>query len=227
MTSSLRLADSSLTIEPGRGVYDARRAAALAGIPLRTLNDWAQKGFFSPSISPRPRVRLWSWSDLVALRAIDWLRRTKRLPDVPTVPFRSIRHALQELEKDGLSRDAIRTLAISPRGELFLASGRDVAVRATPDRQTASPEILHLVAPYPYGAGGPDLLEPRPLLRIIPGKLHGEPHVLDTRIPSAALFSLHRSGYSDEQVLEMYPDVSRQALREAIDLEQTLHTSAV
>jgi hypothetical protein len=109
MTASLRLDDPSLTIEPGRGVYDARRAAALAGIPLRTLNHWAQQGFFLPSVPPHLRVRLWSWSDLVALRAIDWLRRTRGLPDVPTVPFRNIRHALRELEKEGLSRDAIHT----------------------------------------------------------------------------------------------------------------------
>lgn len=224
MTVPLRLDDPSVTIEPGRGVYDARRAAALAGIPLRTLNDWAKRGFYRPSISPRPRVRLWSWSDLIALRAIDWLRRTKHLSDFPTVPFGNIRQALHELEKDGLSRDAMRTLAISPRGELFMRSDGGVTARATPDRQVASADMLSLVAPY--GAGGPDLLEPRSLLRIIPGKLHGEPHVLDTRIPSAALYALHESGYTDPQILEMYPDISPEALHQAIDLEQSLQMSA-
>ena len=34
-------------------------------------------GFFRPSISPDPDDYLWSWSDLLALRAIDWLRRKK------------------------------------------------------------------------------------------------------------------------------------------------------
>lgn len=164
MTVPLRLDDPSVTIEPGRGVYDARRAAALAGILLRTLNDWAKKGFYRPSVSPHPRIRRWSWSDLVALRAIDWLRRTRNLSDVPTVPFRNIRQALHELEKDGLSRDAMWALAVSPRGELFMRPDASLAVRATPDRQVASADILPLVAPY--GAGGPDLLEPRPLLRM-------------------------------------------------------------
>jgi uncharacterized protein (DUF433 family)/DNA-binding transcriptional MerR regulator len=220
MTVPLHRDDPSVTIEPGRGVYDTRRAAALAGVPLRTLNDWARNGVYRPSISPHPRGRLWSWFDLIALRAIDWIRRTGSAPDVPTVPFRSIRQTLQQLDKEGLSRDAAHALAVSPRGEFFTMSDHRLAVRATPDRQIASPDILPLVAPY--GARGPDLLEPRPLLRIIPGKLHGEPHVLNTRIPSAALYSLHRSGYTDAQILEMYPDVSAEALRQAVDLEESL-----
>src|SRR5688572_30799038 len=59
-------------------------------------------------------------------------------------------------------------------------------VRPLPERaltdKLASETCFTLVSPY-LGQG-PDLLDPRPLLRIIPGKLHGEPHVVDTRIPT-------------------------------------------
>lgn len=79
--------------------------------------------------------------------------------------------------------------------------------------------MLDLVAPY---HNGPDLLEPRPLLRIIPGKLQGEPHLLDTRIASATIYTLHNSGYGTEQISAMYPEASPHALRQAIDLEQSL-----
>lgn len=80
-TDSIAAADTEalpLDLEPGRGVYDAARAAALAGVPKTTLHYWARTGLYPPSISPGPRVRLWSWADLLALRAIDWLRRKER-----------------------------------------------------------------------------------------------------------------------------------------------------
>ncbi len=40
----------------GRGVYDADRAAALAGVPKPTLYYWARKKLYVPSIAPEPRT---------------------------------------------------------------------------------------------------------------------------------------------------------------------------
>jgi uncharacterized protein (DUF433 family) len=82
------------------------------------------------------------------------------------------------------------------------------------------PYALNLVAPYVGQKGrGPDLLTPRTLLRIIPGKLHGAPHVAGTRIPTAVLFTLAQQGYGVDDILEMYPDASREAVDQAIELE--------
>lgn len=216
--------DQDGTIEPDRGVYNARRAAALAGIPLRTLHHWAKTGFYRPSISPDPRDYLWSWSDLLALRAVDWLRRKKDDPDLPRVTSQRIRWALGELERDGIPRHKLRDLMISEDGQLFFAEAGDAVFLADPGRQMVLPGVLNLISPYQDS--GPDLLRPRPLLRIVPGKLHGEPHVVRTRISSAVLFALHQEGYSDEQIRRMYPDVSRDALLESIDLESHLTKAA-
>src|SRR5207245_1315169 len=103
----------------------------------------------------------------------------------------------------------------------------DAVVQARPGHQIAIADVLRLVAPY-VGArtGGPDLLTPRPLLRIIPGKLHGEPHVAGTRIPSAMLFGLARQGYGIEAIRRMYPDASDEAIEQAINLEESLQSSA-
>jgi uncharacterized protein (DUF433 family)/DNA-binding transcriptional MerR regulator len=211
-------------IPSDRGVYNARRAAALAGIPLRTLHHWAHSGFFRPSISPDPHDYLWSWSDLLALRAIDWLRRKKVDSTVPQVPSQRIRQALIELERDGLPRHALRDLVISEDGHLFFQTSTEHAIEAQPGRQAALPGMLNLVSPYKDQ--GPDLLEPRPLLRIVPGKLHGEPHIIHTRITTATLFELFSEGYSATQIQAMYPDVSSEALKQAIDLERTLNGAA-
>lgn len=108
MTSRLPDLDSDLTIEPSRGVYDAHRATALSGVPLRTLNYWAEKGTYRPSIVSEPHTRFWSWSDLLALRAIDWLRREKR-PDGPRrVNTSKVRKAILELAQAGFERSCGR-----------------------------------------------------------------------------------------------------------------------
>jgi uncharacterized protein (DUF433 family) len=214
--------DRDWTIDPERGIYHARRAAALSGIPVRTLHHWAHTGTFRPSVSPDPRDYLWSWGDLLALRAIDWLRQRKET--LPHASLNAIRAALVELEKDGLPRHKLRELAIAADGALFFHEPDGPTIRADASRQEAMSGALSLVSAY--NGRGPDLLQPRPLLRILPGKLHGEPHIVHTRIPTAALFELHREGYTSEQIQRMYPDVSIEALNQAIELEQALGAAA-
>ena len=208
-------------IEVGRGVYDAPRAAALSGVPQSTLHYWARTDLYRPSISPHPRVRLWSWADLLALRAIDWLRRVKGHDQPRKTSMQRIRQALRELDRQGLPRERLQQLVlVSQGGELFLKDDGSV-VRAIPGLQAGWPEMLDLVLVARYRTG-PNLLEPRSLLRIIPGKLHGEPHLLGTRITSATVYTLHENGYGTEQIRAMYPEASSHALRQAIDLEQSL-----
>jgi DNA-binding transcriptional MerR regulator/uncharacterized protein (DUF433 family) len=206
-----------------RGVYDSHRAAALSGVPERTLTRWAATGLFPPSISPEPRTRYWSWFDLLALRTIDWLRK---LPDdvrLRRVTIPKIRQALEDLEARGLARARLHdTVVRTHSGDLFFEIG-DALVRADPSRQGAMPGVLPLVRPY---KSGPDLLEPRPLIRIIPGKLHGEPHLLDSRIPTAAIFALNRQGFSVPEIARMYPDADQRALGQAIELEESLSSAA-
>jgi uncharacterized protein (DUF433 family)/DNA-binding transcriptional MerR regulator len=205
-------------LEPGRGVYDTPRAAALSGVPASTIHYWARTQLYTPSIAPGPRTRLWSWADLLALRAIDWFRKGDDARAKAGVP--AIRQALKQLEHVGYSReDLSHILAVSGAdGKLYLRlPGRDV--RARPGGQQTLPDVLNLVAPY---KGAPDLLRPRPLLRIIPGKLHGEPHIVDTRIPSLTVSALDRAGYDLAQIRAMYPDASPEALGEAIEFERSL-----
>ena len=212
-------------VEPNRGVYNARRAAALAGVPLRTLSYWAQTGLYRPSIAPQPRTRLWSWADLLALRAIDWLRRKKGEGEPLSVNTAQIRRALAQLDAAGYApSDLHRLVLVSQGGVLFLKTEDALTVKARPGQQILMPDTLKLVPAY-LGKG-PDLLIPRPMLRILPGKLHGEPHVQETRIASATLFALHDAGYTMEQIRSMYPQASPEAIKDAIDLEQSLNRSA-
>ncbi len=209
-------------MEPSRGVYRTPRAAALVGVPVRTLNHWAKSELVTPSVSSQPYFRMWSWGDLVALRAIDWLRKTKP-GEAEKTSIAKIREALAFLRGEGLQPEELRNLTVvSASGEIYIRRGK-AAVSPRPGHQAVEPGLLNLVAPY---ESGPDLLEPRPHLRIVPGKLGGEPHLANTRIQSATVFALAQAEYDIEQISAFYPGVSIEALREAIDLEQSLARAA-
>jgi DNA-binding transcriptional MerR regulator/uncharacterized protein (DUF433 family) len=213
---------SRTSFDAMRGVYDARRAAALSGVPKRTLTWWAQKGYYRPSISPEPRPRLWSWYDLVALRTIDWLRQPKR-DGLKGVPIRRIREAIEEIDRRGLSRADLHNLVVQTKSGVPYLNIDQQLIRADGTGQFAMPDALAVVYPYKEG---PDLLQPRPLLRIIPGKLHGEPHLLNTRISSATIYALHEDGFLLPQIHDMYPEADPEALTQAIDLEESLQPRA-
>jgi uncharacterized protein (DUF433 family)/DNA-binding transcriptional MerR regulator len=210
-----------VTVESDRGAYDTRRAAALSGVPASTLNYWARTRFYEPSVAPGPRDRLWSWNDLVALRLFDWLRRPKGAEEYGKTPTQKIREALDEIREMGFPQGEVHwAITIDAAGRIYVVTGAGGAVRATPGRQAAMEGVLDLVKPYKDAA--PDLLEPRPLLRILPGKLHGEPHILRTRIPSEAVYGLHKEGYSLPEIAEMFPGASSEGFQQAIEFERGL-----
>ncbi len=223
MATNEREREMRQLIAPGRGVYDTHRAAALSGVPASTLHYWARTGLYTPSVSPGPHTRLWSWADLLALRAIDWFRKGDELRAKSSVA--RIRQALEQLERAGYSRDDLsHILAVSDADGALYLQLPGANIRARGGGQGALPEVLNLVAPY---KSAPDLLKPRPLLRIIPGKLHGEPHIVGTRIPSLTISALSKAGYDLGQIYAMYPDATPDALSEAIAFEQSLTPPAV
>ena len=214
-----------------RGAYPADRAASLAGVPLSTVYYWARERIYVPSIS-RGKVMLWSWADLLALRAISWLRSTKPDVDVRPTTMRQVRTVLYTVEEDfddrlgdHLANKSI-ILQVDSAGRPFVSVG-DTLVQPLDAGalQAASQELMiDLLTEYESGEGfrGPHLLNPRPKLRIIPGKLGGEPHIEDTRIETRVVTALVRRGFETNQVLEFYPFLDSASIAEAVDLEAQL-----
>lgn len=212
------MAERSVARLVSRGVYDGHRAAALSGVPYSTVQYWAREGPVLPSISPE-RVRYWSWLDLVKLRGVYWLRQHHR------VPMSKVRAALEEIDRVGLGDRALDSgiLFVSWSGEVFLKPSTGVVYHAAAGRQGADPDVLDLVEAFETG---PHLTRPREHLRIVPGKLTGEPHVEGTRVSTLTLYALHRAGYERGFVQEQYPGVPGVAIDEAIELEAALAVAA-
>jgi len=125
---------AALARAAANGCYDANRAAALSGVPKTTVYWWARHGIVVPSVSP-VQEKLWSYSDLMALRIVSWLRRVKPVSDreqpLPASPMPKVRRALGLLDEFGLDlwspADAGgSTLMVAPTGEIFVRTSTEI-----------------------------------------------------------------------------------------------------
>lgn len=206
------------------GAYNAERAAALSGVPKSTVHYWARHGHLEPSVATRPR--LWSFTDLLALRTIYWLRQTKKAFDreVPATSMPKVQRALkriQHLELD-LFEDEHAIVAVTLSGEVVINT-RSLPAHLV-DGQYLQPEVVDILGPFEgwEGAKGPDLRRPRPTLRIVPQRISGAPHIDGTRLQTQAIYALKVRGFTVEQMARLYPFASLDSLNESIALEQQL-----
>ena len=210
------------------GCYEARRAAALSGVPQSTVYDWARKGVVVPSISPE-REKLWSYVDLMALRIVSWLRHPKGPANDqrPASAMREVRKALDRLEDRGMDlwdgRATRSPLFVDRAGKIIIVRDEEAS---DVSGQAVMSQFLDLLAPFEGSDGGrgPDLRRPREHLRIVPGKCAGEPHLEGSRLTTPTLAALAIRGYEIEDLARLYPDESPGSIAEAIDLERSLGT---
>src|SRR5262245_38081504 len=165
------------------GSYSASRTAALAGIPISTLYYWAKTDLVPPSVSDQ-RIRRWSYADLLVLRLVDWLRKDKaRADDRAALPRASMAQIRAELWRaaDLGERllDSGFTVEVDPSGRLHFGTGAEKWIELGGGRRQYEAGALDLVRPFELHVGviGPDLVRPGETLRMIPGKVSGEPHV--------------------------------------------------
>ncbi len=208
------------------GCYEGRRAAAFAGVPVSTVYQWARSGIVEPSVSPR-RIKLWSYADLMALRIVYWLRHPKkgRGREIAASPMSRVREALAELERRGLDiwddsgERPDSPLRVDSSATIFLIDDDTSRV----DGQRPLDGMLDLLGPFECdGQSGPDLLRPRPNLRIIPGRVSGEAHLVGSRITTQVAAALHRKIADVEKIATLYPGFGASLFEEAIEFERSL-----
>ncbi|MCU0309767.1 MAG: DUF433 domain-containing protein [Acidimicrobiales bacterium] len=209
------------------GCYEANRAASLAGVPISTVYDWARKGIVSPSVS-KERPKLWSYGDLMSLRIVYWLRHPKHADRVPASPMSQVRRALVQLEAQGVDLWSVgegghaSPLCVDRTGQVIIREKDQV--RDLAGQGPLASDLLDVLGPFDVSADewGPDLRRPMPHLRIVPGKVSGEPHLEHSRLTTSSVVALADRGFTLEDIRRLYPDESPEALREAIELEHRL-----
>jgi uncharacterized protein (DUF433 family) len=207
-----------------RGVYPASRAAALSGVPKSTIYYWASHDVYEPSLA-REHPKLWTYFDVVALRIIYWLRSEKS-GDAGRSTMTEVRQALASIQTLGESLGSPTLgVGVDRQGRVFLRSD-DATWRPVGEEGAAAVlgEVLEPLSEFRdfEGLVGPDLRQPRPHLRIVPGKVGGEPHAAGTRITSQSVASLVGDGLGLAQVVKLFPDLSEQTVKECVELEEQL-----
>jgi uncharacterized protein (DUF433 family) len=207
------------------GAYTAERAAALSGVPKSTIHWWARNDILVPKVSST-KVKLWSYADLMSLRVIYWLRRkktTERGTEIPRSSMAGVRRALKSLGDLDVPvwQTAGPTLFVDESGKIYM---KPPAGLQDLEGQMENAEFLNLVAPFSTAEGtrGPDLVRPRPDLRIVPGRISGSPHIVGTRLETRALAALRADGFDDGAIQKLYPYVTSAQIEEALDLEAQL-----
>lgn len=206
------------------GAYTADRAAALSGVPKSTIYYWARRGHLLPSVARKPL--LWSYTDLLALRTIYWLRQPKKAFDreVPATSMPKVQRALKQLRSVdlGLFDQGRPIVAVTLSGDVVFDA--DAVPLQLVEGQYLERELVDIVGPFEglEGTRGPDLAWPRSTVQILPGKISGAPHIAGTRLPTQSIYALADRGLSVERLGKIYPFVSPQSLQESIDLELQL-----
>lgn len=219
---------------PLLAAYTTERASALAGVPSRTLYYWVKTALVTPGVSAG-RVQRWSFADVLTLRLIQWLRTEKLQPKstpIPRTSMRQIRRLLGSIDTvgDRLQEGSLRVMVQFENGlpVLEVAGLRSVALGRGYLQLAQAHGTLDLLREFKPRTGlwGPDLQRPGPHLRIVPGKLSGEPHAEGTRVTTLAMSSLIMSGLDVSDVLELYPMVSPEQVAAAVELEKNLAQAA-
>jgi uncharacterized protein (DUF433 family) len=220
--------DQARSLPRTSGSYPADRAASLAGIPLSTLYYWARTGLVEPSVSFQ-RVKRWSYADLLVLRLVDWLRKDKpREEDEDALPRPSMAQIRSELWRAADLGERLMdtgfSVEVDPAGRLHFGRGEAKWIELGGGRRQYEAGALDLVRPFEIHIGiiGPDLVRPGETLRMIPGKLSGEPHIEETRIQTQAIGALDARGLDHGSIIELYPDLGVENVRAAITLERRL-----
>jgi uncharacterized protein (DUF433 family) len=194
---------------------------------------WAATGLIVPSISP-VQEKLWSYADLMALRIVAWLRK----PPKPASDdadeerkrsassMRQVRAALAILDQRGMdlwTRDEYddSPLLVDRGGGIHIREG-DHFLDLGGNESFPMADWLDLLGPFDFdGQRGPNLLAPKPHLRIAPERVSGEPHVENTRLTTRTLAGMSARGFSIDRIVDMY-GVSSVAVEEAVQLEAEL-----
>lgn len=207
--------------------FTSEQMARLAGITQGRLRYWEKSDVFEPTYIEKresgPFRRIYSFQDLVNLRAIAELRVQHK---IPLHEVRNVTAYLRDYRDTPWSRLAVRVygrhlvfrdpktgtwMTANPKGQLTFEM-EFAAVREASERDA------------------------RQLMRRTPdhyGKLSRKRNVMSnqwvisgTRIPVSAILSFHEDGYTKAEILEEYPTLVEADVDAAITFEEQTHASA-
>ena len=192
-------------------IFTTEQVSRLTGLPVRVLRDWERARLFTRHFGSdngrRPSRRLYSFRDLVELRALAELR--KRLPR------KELGKLAAWLRDHGETPLAELGVYLSNRKVEFAEPGSE------PPPGAVRFELEPLAAELQRAAEQLGQRTPDEFGKIVRrrGVMGGALVLAGTRIPTKAVWSFHEAGYDTAGILEQYPHLTEDDVQAAIAYE--------
>jgi uncharacterized protein (DUF433 family) len=208
--------------EPVISVFTEDQVSRLTGLSIRQLRQWDRTKLFVPGYADEHEKaayrRLYSLSDVAALRTISLLRNQHH------VPLQQLGEVADELRR--LSHQGWR------KTTLYVLGKKAVVLHDPEDKQPGEAtggepvgSTIPLVRIFSDIQRAVEALNRRPTETI--GRItrhrdigHNAPVVAGTRIPTAAIWRFKLAGYTVDEIIREYPDLTRQDVEAALDYEE-------
>lgn len=207
--------------------FTAEQVARLTGLSQRQLRYWDRTGFFAPTLlddhSQRAFGRIYSFRDVVGLRAIAMLRKHY------SIPLQELRRVGEWLHREHDTPWSSLRFALMGRKVVFLDPESGAAVEPRGEGQAVLPIGLEPIANEMRDAAAKlRSREADQVGRIVRNRyvVHNAWVLAGTRIPTEAVWNFHVAGFDVDAIVREYPRLTPEEVRAAIDFESQRHQVA-
>lgn len=202
--------------------FTTEHVCRLTGLSVRQLRYWDATDFFSPTMLDEYRrrafSRIYTFRDLVGLRAISVLRNRHK------VPLQELRRVGEWLRRHHETPWSSLRFALAGRTIVFFDPDSGAAIEPKGDGQAVLPIALELIANEMRQAA--DKLrerQPDQLGKIVRNRyvVHNSWVIAGTRIPTRAVWNFHQAGFDTKAIIREYPRLTAEDVKAAIDFEST------
>lgn len=190
------------------GAFSEVDAARLSGLSVNQLRSWDRKGFLRPSFAEPdrrlPYSRIYSFKDVVALRVLGQLRNSYK------VPLEHLRQVSEKLAHLGDSRWTATTLYVLGNKVVFRDPRSDNREEVVSGQRVFDIPLRVAVSDTKDAIASLNRRSENELGKVVHGKftLQNEPVFEGTRIPVATVRRYLNAGFSPEEIVWEYPDLT-------------------
>jgi uncharacterized protein (DUF433 family) len=195
--------------------FSEDHAARLSGLSTNQLKHWDRSGFFRPSFADDNRKavfsRIYSFRDIASLRVLAELRRQQ-------VSLQHLRKVSEKLSHLGDDKWTKTTLYVVKKRVVFIEPETEKPREILSGQYTFAISLIDVCADVQKDI---DALSRRDDSKI--GKIernrwvaHNAFVIAGTRIPVQAIKNYNEAGYSVDQILKEYPDITKRDVEAAI-----------
>ena len=204
--------------------FSEDQAERLTGVTKAQLRYWDKTDFYRPSYAEDNRriafSRIYSFKDIVALRVLSALRNQY---SVSLQHLRDVSVLLSQLDSDP-DRWAATKLFVHKKHVVWYEPGTDLPQEIASGQYMVPIQLRKVVANTMNRVA--QLVSPRDWTKI--GTIersryvaHNAYVIAGTRIPVNAIKRFAESGYTADQILQEYPDITKQDVEAALSFDSS------